>query len=130
LNNKIIETRNTSNQLHSFDDEPSYIVTSRGDKAWHKDGKLHRDNDKPAIIYGDGSMSWYKDDMRHRDSGGPAYIIYSSTQLWFINHLKLTKEQVVLLKKINESEIKYLPWLFGEDPIFDYLIEKRMNLGI
>jgi len=27
--------------------------------GWYKNGKLHRDNDKPAIIWNNGDMSWY-----------------------------------------------------------------------
>ena len=48
-------------------------------ESWYKDGKSHRDNDKPAeIVYRkDGSVSlevWHKDDKRHRDNDKRARI--------------------------------------------------------
>ena len=35
----------------------------------YKDGKLHRDGDKPAVIRADGSVSYYKDGKLHRNKG-------------------------------------------------------------
>ena len=35
------------------------IVTFYGTKKWYKDDKLHRDNDKPAVITADGTMYYY-----------------------------------------------------------------------
>jgi len=29
-------------------------------KFWIKDGKYHREKDKPAIIWSNGDMDWYK----------------------------------------------------------------------
>ena len=31
-----------------------------GSQYWYKNGKLHRDNDLPAVIYLDGTQCWYK----------------------------------------------------------------------
>jgi len=30
-------------------------------KSWYKNDQLHRDNNKPAIIYSNGYMAWYID---------------------------------------------------------------------
>ena len=48
---------------------------------WHKDGKLHREGDKPAFIWyhEDGSIlqeRWFKDNQRHREGDKPAFIWY------------------------------------------------------
>ena len=32
---------------------------------WFKDGKLHRDNDQPAVILADGTRCWYKDGIKY-----------------------------------------------------------------
>ena len=43
-------------------------------QEWYKDGKLHRDNDQPAIIYADGTKFWYKEGKYHREDDQPAII--------------------------------------------------------
>jgi len=41
--------------------EPAPIMDGWGTKSWYnKDGKLHRDNDLPAVIYKDGIKYWFK----------------------------------------------------------------------
>jgi hypothetical protein len=121
-------TRNSSNQLHSFDDEPAYIY-SGGDKEWYKDGYLHRDNGEPAIICASGSKYWYKDGYLHRDNGEPAYMCHDGNRLWYIKGALLNEKQIELLRKIIASEIKHLPWLLNEDELLNCVIEKRMNGG-
>jgi hypothetical protein len=56
-----------------------------GVESWYKDGKLHRDGDKPAIIWADGSKCWYKDGLQHRDNDLPAVIWADGTQEWYRN---------------------------------------------
>src|SRR3990167_9929300 len=41
---------------------------------WYKNGVLHRENDKPAIIWFDGSKQWWKNGLRHRENNQPAGI--------------------------------------------------------
>ena len=41
---------------------------------YRKNGILHRDGDKPAVIYNDGTMFWYKEGKIHRDGDKPAVI--------------------------------------------------------
>jgi len=53
-----------------------------GVRAWYKDGKLHRDDDLPALIYADGRQYWYKDGKLHRD-GLPAVIYAGGHQEWW-----------------------------------------------
>ena len=53
-----------------------------GTQYWHKEGKLHRDGDLPAIIYANGSQRWYKEDKLYRDGDLPAIIWADGTQYW------------------------------------------------
>ena len=34
-----------------------------GDQIWYKNGKQHRDNDLPAIIYANGDQKWFKNGL-------------------------------------------------------------------
>ena len=34
---------------------------------WFQNGKLHRDNDLPAVVYANGDQIWYQNGKRHRD---------------------------------------------------------------
>jgi len=64
--------------LHSTDDKPSAASPSGNLKWWHKDGKLHREGDKPAhVAKFPGRYSWARwcrDGKLHRDGGKPASI--------------------------------------------------------
>ena len=35
------------------------ITLSNGTQKWYLNGKLHRENDLPAIIHSDGTQEWY-----------------------------------------------------------------------
>ena len=79
---------NDKHQLHSFDDQPAEIIYDENTmnssnpiiikQSWYKDGLLHRDNDKPAVINNKCGLSrWYKDGLLHREGDNPAEIICS-----------------------------------------------------
>jgi hypothetical protein len=53
----MIFIKNKLGLLHSLDDKPSLI--DNGDLYWHKDGKLHGDNDLPSIIMNNGDKYWH-----------------------------------------------------------------------
>lgn len=63
---------NLFNELHSFGDLPA-VVYNDGSKEWYKNGILHRDGDKPAVI-SNGMKVWYKNGQIHRDGDKPAVI--------------------------------------------------------
>ena len=47
------------------------ILAYQGAQYWFKNGKLHRDNDLPAVIYADGTQYWYQNGKFHRDNDLP-----------------------------------------------------------
>ena len=60
--------------LHSVNDEPA-IIYANGSKYWCKNGKPHRDGDKPAVIWANGgSKYWYKNGKLYRDGDKPVGI--------------------------------------------------------
>lgn len=71
------------NQYGSADSNDNPFVIS-GAQVWLRDGKIHRDGDEPAIIYGSGKKEWCVDDKTHREDG-PAVINEDGTQEWWID---------------------------------------------
>lgn len=59
-------------KLHRENDKPA-IIQGNFMKAWYLNGVLHRDDDKPAYIAKDGVIRWHRDGDLHRDNG-PAYL--------------------------------------------------------
>lgn len=57
----------------------------RGDIIHKRNGKFHRDEDLPAVIWKDGSKFWFQDDKLHRDGDQPAEIRADGTQQWYQN---------------------------------------------
>lgn len=66
---------------HSVNDKP---IIEDGVLKWYKEGVLHRDGDKPALINDNNSMKWYRNGMIHRDEDKPAVIsIFNGIRKWF-----------------------------------------------
>ena len=72
---------------HSRDEKPSVIIYSQKGESqlerWHHNGKEHRENDLPCIIY-HASYSiiqymYYIHGKKHRDGGKPAIIFQVGT---------------------------------------------------
>jgi len=51
-------------QLHSYNYLPA-MITGWKTELWYKHGKLHRDNDLPAIVWADGRKYYYKDNVKY-----------------------------------------------------------------
>lgn len=110
-------TLDDKNQLHSFDDNPSYI-DSRGTMSWHhhglldrkkgpavksneyelyyKLGQLHREDDEPSSIeFKSGRRIWYKNNLIHRVLG-PAVIASAGNsyheEYWIFGQKYVSKE--------------------------------------
>jgi antitoxin component YwqK of YwqJK toxin-antitoxin module len=71
--------------LHRDDDKPAIIYVG-GDKLWFQNGKLHRDGDKPAGIHEDSTIKeWYQNGECHRDGDKPAVIHSDGYKEWYKN---------------------------------------------
>lgn len=66
--------------LHSFNDQPA--VSDPTCKEWYRNGKLHRDNDKPAMIFWNGSEEWFKNGIRYREDDKPLLVRKDGTKFW------------------------------------------------
>jgi hypothetical protein len=57
-----------------------------GCTRWHDPDNpdvIHREGDKPAIVYADGTRLWYKDGKLHRKGNRPAVVGADGGQLWY-----------------------------------------------
>lgn len=69
-----MEPRGTIEMVNVMNHKYTVKVDSLGDVVYLRDGILHRDGDKPALIYANGRVVYFKDDKRHRDGDLPAVI--------------------------------------------------------
>jgi hypothetical protein len=76
-------------KLHRDNDLPA-VIYQNGDLFWYKNGKLHRDNDLPAVINTNGELFWYKNGNFHRDNDLPAAIYKTGYQQWYKNGINYT----------------------------------------
>ena len=60
-------------KLHRDDDLPA-IVNANGSNQWYQNGKLHRDNDLPAIVWENGSKEWFRHGRRYRKNDLPVIV--------------------------------------------------------
>jgi hypothetical protein len=52
------------------------------DFTYYLNGKIHRDNDEPAMMFEDGTARWYQHGLTHRDNDKPAYIT-NTIEYWY-----------------------------------------------
>jgi hypothetical protein len=71
-------------KFHRDSDKPAEI-NAVDELLWCKNDEQHRDGDKPAFIGADGSRQWFKNDELHRDGDKPASIHARGTLEWFKN---------------------------------------------
>ena len=75
-------------QLIKFVDTKPTEIDSDGTKKWkNKEGRYHRENDKPAIEFSDGGKVWYINGKRHRENDKPAVEYADGRKIWYINGL-------------------------------------------
>lgn len=65
-----------------------FIMKNDGETYYYKDGFLHRDGDKPAIVsigYEGTFLAWYQYDLLHRENDKPATIDsgYEDIYQWY-----------------------------------------------
>jgi hypothetical protein len=61
------------------------VIYPNRDKAWHLNGRFHRD-DGPAIEYADGGVGWYLFDQE------------LTLNAWLIANTSMTDEEKVMFK--------------------------------
>lgn len=93
-----------------------------GSKEWYLNGNLHRE-DGPAVEYADGSKEWYLHGNRHR-LDGPAVEWKDGTKEWWINGEKLSKEEVLLAKKILDGKMWNKLPLYVNHPKLKYFAQR------
>ena len=83
---------NANGKLHRENDQPAVIKVD-GTKKWCINGERHRDNDQPAFIRASGTMEWWVNSKRHRGNGQPATIWADGTKEWWVNgeHIRTEK---------------------------------------
>jgi antitoxin component YwqK of YwqJK toxin-antitoxin module len=72
----MITIKNKFGLLHSIDDQPS--IVDNGNLYWHRDGKIHRENDMPSIIMNNGDKYWYINGVPSRSDMSLPYIEMSN----------------------------------------------------
>jgi hypothetical protein len=91
---------------------------------WYQYGRIHRDNDKPAVVVHGLYSIWYKNGVTHRENDKPAVIHYlvkvASTidkiiinplKIWYKNGLKHRDNN---LPAVVYSSGKYEYWTNGD----------------
>lgn len=100
------------NNYHREDDLPARIFEGNnsdcGFMEWYQHGKLHRENDKPALIW-DYGCEWWINGVRHRENG-PA--IFNSTDYntgkndkkWFLDGIEYSEDEFNAIQEKKQLE--------------------------
>jgi hypothetical protein len=135
---------------HSICDNPAIIYPykrknrfSTGKREWYRNGLLHRDGDKPAVISidkdtGDVIQEWWYNGVRHREHDKPA-IKNSQLKLkeWWYNGIRhrendkpsILLKSILLTKESNSILIKRNYFLFFHFHLFNkHLITSKLSL--
>lgn len=72
----------TDGNLHSNDGNPSSVIYAIPEVSWHKHGKLHRNNDLPAVINGDGTLMWFQNGLLHREKRAAVTRLNGEHEYW------------------------------------------------
>ena len=62
-----------------------YKVDKYKRQCWYFNGKFHRKNDKPAVIYYYGTQEWYFNGNLHRENDNPSIIYSDGSKVWYLN---------------------------------------------
>lgn len=73
-------------KIHREDDLPA-IEYVDGRKEWWLFGERKRLNDKPTVVDSKGTQMWYVGDRKHRENDLPAVIGVDGGRLWYLNGL-------------------------------------------
>lgn len=110
--------------MHSYNDQPSEIYKDSYSitKRWHRRGRPHRDNDKPAVVETDldGNIIvqyWYFNGKAHRDDNKPAVVYTAGTKHWYVNGAshRLDGPSSIYSNGTREWEINGVPYGMTRD---------------
>ena len=82
-------------------------VDKEGTVRYRLDGKLHRENDKPAVECADGMRSWYCKGQLHRDNDKPAYEDVDGEKIWFYNGQRHRENDKPAIEKADGTKMWY-----------------------
>ncbi len=122
------QTLNENGMVHSFDDNPAYILfnLTYTTYEWYTDGRRHREGDKPARINRFSSppntikCSWYINDKLHRDND--QFAEYMSFQTlgqeyfyWYQNGVKHRENDnpAVIARSLSTQQITGRIWFYN-----------------
>jgi hypothetical protein len=74
-------------KLHRDNDLPA-IETQDAEQAWYQHGMLHREDDKPALINHRGRF-WYQHGNAHREGDKPARILDNGQKEWWLHDKRI-----------------------------------------
>jgi hypothetical protein len=132
--------------LHSLGDAPA-LKQVDGSYKWYRAGKLHRGDDRPAIVCST-SLSWYTDGAHCRTGPFPHYITVYGTKTWgnrsradlptLINRkshiywggVAATRETVDAIVFGVASEAEYEHFCSGKHRILPQSLSAMANCGI
>jgi hypothetical protein len=104
ISNEVVKTVNRcgnivyklNGKLHRDNDLPA-VEWVDGDKEWYQNGQRHRDNDLPAYERADGSKAWWQNGLRHREDG-PAIEWANGRKEYWLDGKEYTYEAFCLLE--------------------------------
>ncbi len=75
-------------EYHRGNDLPALIKVRKDvedivTQYWYQCGRLHRDNNRPAVTEDGAGINWCKNGMNHR-TDGPAVIFCTGEERWYI----------------------------------------------
>lgn len=97
-----------------------------GGKGWYVNGKLHRDNDKPAVEYADGTKEWWVDGKRHRDNDMPAVERTNGDNEWWVDGWTARRTNGGLCRDNGEQVVERMD---GGGHCVARVIQRIMKLG-
>ena len=95
-------------------------IHPNGTQEWYKEGKIHRDNDQPAVIYADGTKSWCKEGKSHREMINLRSFIADGTKEWY-------KDGNVIVKMINPRLLMQMERNIGIRTGYNILHKSRLE---
>jgi len=110
---------------HSFYDEPAMIYDN-GTKFWFKNGKKHRDNNLPALIWYNGDVVFYKNGKQYWIINNKKYYSYGEVIKKFKNNI-LDLPNVENTNILKDNGIDAI-WL--DDYSYLILDQSQYNLAI